>query len=71
MNIGDLVKFKPNKKLKFGALTAVKFLERTKIKIGPAPGVIVNVRGNVVDVMFESCGIMVLNKLYLEIVDEG
>ena len=70
MKIGDLVHFNPSSDgIRAGSLTAVKFFKRTKDRINGKLGVVVSDHGESCVVAFGD-DLLVLNKVFLEIVKE-
>ena len=64
MNPGDLVIFRPNRKLAVGALTAVKYFQRMLNYTEGKPGVILDDHGSSFSVLFGE-KILIINKSHL------
>ncbi len=70
MKVGDLVIFKPDKKLVTGTLTAVKYYERMRKLTEGLSGIVVHDHGTSVQVMFGN-KLILLNKSHVEVINES
>ena len=70
MKIGDLVKLNITQANVVGALTAVKYVAGLETQFGGALGLVAETHGTYVTVRFSN-GVKIIEKKFLEIVNEG
>ena len=68
MEPGDIIKFKPPKKIA-GAINALKLAKRMEARIGNRTGLILEVRNNNAVTIFED-EIIVVHVMFLEVINE-